>query len=300
MTSQTALQETPRFAQQPDGLCTRALSPEQIAQYHEDGFVVVPRFFDLEEIKPLDEACRADPTLKNAQTKVVWDDGTSCNFMCYTGLGNSMLGVMPRMARMVTNAETLLGQECYHYHSKIVRKLPNEGTVHWHQDYTAWYEDGCLYPDLVSCAVAIDPNTKENGCLKFVKKSHLLGRLENVADGNSVRANPAIIEKILEKLEVVYCELEPGDAVFFHSKTLHAGGYNHSTDARTLFYSTYNIVSNEPWCLDGQKHHRYRPLAKLSDSVLKERNYTSVLFADDELPPVETDDSRRNICVRSK
>ncbi len=31
---------------------TGLLSQEQVAQYHEDGFVIIPRFFDTEEIEP--------------------------------------------------------------------------------------------------------------------------------------------------------------------------------------------------------------------------------------------------------
>ena len=42
---------------------TRPLSPEQVARYHENGFVVIPSFFEIEEIKPLQQAFEKDPDI---------------------------------------------------------------------------------------------------------------------------------------------------------------------------------------------------------------------------------------------
>lgn len=45
------------------------------------------------------------------------------------------------------------------------------GTWEWHQDYGYWYGNGCLWPNMVAVIVAIDPNTRENGCLQLLKGS---------------------------------------------------------------------------------------------------------------------------------
>ena len=54
----------------------------------------------------------------------------------------------------------------------------------WHQDYGYWYENGCLTPDMGSVFIALDPCTKENGCLRVLSGSHKMGRLDHVSIGN--------------------------------------------------------------------------------------------------------------------
>ncbi len=276
------------------------LSKEQIAKYHEDGFLVVPGFFAPEEVAPLEEACQADPSIKNTQTTITWNDERVFKSVYWTDLGTSMLGVIPRITRLVNAVEVLLGEECYHWHSKIVRKLPGEGSIPMHQDYSTWYDDGCLYPDLLSCAIAISKSTRESGCLKVARQSHRLARIENISHGNSVVSRQELVEHALKTHEVIYCEQEPGDVVFFHSKTLHGGDENKSNYSRNLVYTVYNTVSNAPWRLEGQEHHRYKPLIKVPDSTLRDKNYTSILFGEDELPPLEYDVSDSHFSIRAK
>ncbi|CAD5966594.1 putative phytanoyl-CoA dioxygenase [Planktothrix tepida] len=268
---------------------THPLSPEQIAEYHAEGFVIVRGFFDPEELEPLQLACEEDPEIKGTQTSVTDHLGRTFKVATWTDLGNAMLGVIPRIARIVDAAEALLGMECYHWHSKLLRKQPHtDSVVNFHQDYWFWYYDGCLFPQLLTCTIAIDKNTKENGCLQIVKKSHLLGRLDQVSLGNDYGTEPERLEKILERLEIVHCELEPGDALFFHANTLHGSGSNYSDLPRTLIHCTYNAVSNSPFLTEGQEHHRYRPLHKLPDSILTDGGYDSI-FTKHEFHAVETE-----------
>jgi hypothetical protein len=203
-----------------------------------------------------------------------------------------MLGVVPRMARVVDAAEALLGQECYHWHSKIVRKRPQTNSVvGFHQDYWFWYHDGCLFPDILTCTIAVDQHTKENGCLQVVKKSHLMGRIDQVKRGNDYCTDPQRVEKILARLEMVHCEMEMGDALFLHGNALHWSDANVSEQPRTILHCTYNAIANAPFSVEGQEHHQYRPLQKLPDSILKEGSYDSV-FANHEFHKVETDEKR--------
>ncbi|MEC4983917.1 MAG: phytanoyl-CoA dioxygenase family protein [Oscillatoria sp. PMC 1068.18] len=275
------------------------LTQEQIAHYNEDGYVIVRNFFAPEEIEPLRQACDKDHSLNNTQSEVDYG-GTGFKLSVWSELGDSMLGVMPRMARVVDAAEALEGEECYHWHSKIVLKKPGEGTVAWHQGFGTWYEDYCLYPKIVSCCIAINENTPENGCLQIAKGSHHLGRIENVMlpNSNSNGTDPDRLKIVLERLEIVYCEMQPGDAVFFHANTLHGSDLNQTDDIRVALFCTYNVVSNEPYNLENQQHHRYIPLEKVPDSALREKQYNGI-FETQKFFEVETaDNPKTGVSIR--
>jgi ectoine hydroxylase-related dioxygenase (phytanoyl-CoA dioxygenase family) len=88
--------------------------------------------------------------------------------------------MIARCGRVAGGAERLLGGEAYHYHSKLTMKRPGGGgRWEWHQDYGYWYQNGCLYPDMLSVAVALEPATRENGCMQVLRGSHKLGRIEH-------------------------------------------------------------------------------------------------------------------------
>ena len=267
------------------------LTKEQIDHYHKHGYVFVRNFFSKEELEPLRLACEDDPELRDSRTLVDYG-GTGFKLSVWTKLGNSLLGVLPRMARIVDATEALEGEECYHWHSKIVLKKRGEGEVRWHQGFGTWYEDTCLYPKMVSCCIAVNENTRENGCLQIAKDSHHLGRLDNVMIGNSCATDPKRLEVVHERLEHIHCEMQQGDVVFFHANTLHGSDVNTTDSLRTLLFCTYNVTSNEPYNLENQQHHRYRPLNKLPDSVLLEKQYDGV-FETQQFHEKETDNSPR-------
>ena len=267
----------------------RPLTEEEITLFHKDGFIIIKNMFSAEELKPLQEAIKKDPTMTDSQTAVTYEDGQTWKVSAWTELGETFLGIMPRTARIIDAVELLLEEECYHWHSKIVRKQPGDGKVVWHTGFSAWYQDGCLYPRTITCSIAIDRNDIENGCLQILRGSHLMGRIDDVVMGNSVGGDPVRIEKAFENHELVYCEMEPGDALFFHAKTLHGSDGNNSDRPRSLIHSAFNARSNEPIFREKQKHHLYKPIDKLPDSILKDGNH--LVFDTETFHKQETTDN---------
>lgn len=251
----------------------RPLTEEEVSQFNRDGFIIIKNMFSQEELKPLQEALENDPTMADSQTVIKDNEGVSFKVSIWTDLGETFLGIVPRTARIIDAVELLLGEECYHWHSKILRKQPGDGKIAWHTDLSAWYEDGCLYPKAVTCTIAIDKNDTENGCLQILRGSHLMARIEDVVIGDTTGADPIRIAKAFENHELVNCELEPGDILFFHCNTLHGSDSNNSNRPRTLLHSSFNARSNEPIFREQQKHHLYKPIIKLADSLLLEGNY---------------------------
>jgi len=255
----------------------KKLDAAQVAAFQRDGYVIVPGFFAPEEIGPLAEACAADPSVGGRIRAVADSDGFAQEVVGWTDTSDTYLGKVAFLACMIANAEALLGAPCYHWHSKLSMKRPHApGKWDWHQDYPFWYDEGCLWPDMLTCTVAVDRTDEENGCMKLVRGSHRLGRVNHTTVGHAVGMDPERLALVLAQCEVVPMILAPGDACFFHANVLHASGPNVSDRPRTLLHCSYNTIANSPFVTEGQEHHRYKPFQVLPDSVLRDRDYAAV------------------------
>ncbi|MFA5120956.1 phytanoyl-CoA dioxygenase family protein [Zavarzinia sp.] len=254
------------------------LSPAQIADFKRDGFVIVPGFFSKEEIAPLHEACKADPTIGGRLRAVADSLGNPQEIIGWEDYAETYLGKVPFMARMIDNAAAILGQPVYHWHAKLSMKRPHSpGRWDWHQDFPYWYDEGCLWPDMLTVTIAVDPCDEANGCMKLVKGSHKLGRVDHMKVGEAVGFDPVRLELVLQQLETVPMIMAAGDACFFHGNTLHASGGNDSERPRTLLHASYNTIVNTPFIKEGQEHHAYKPYRKVPDSAIRLGDYTDVL-----------------------
>jgi len=57
--------------------------------------------------------------------------------------------------RIVGRIQHILDDRIVHYHHKMMLKEPKVGgSWEWHQDYGYWYNDGFLFPNMISCMVA--------------------------------------------------------------------------------------------------------------------------------------------------
>jgi ectoine hydroxylase-related dioxygenase (phytanoyl-CoA dioxygenase family) len=245
------------------------LATQQIASFHRDGYLFVEQFLDAEETALLAQAARHDDQLKAAAMGVKDTAGRRTNLSLWNHPGEDIYGMIARAEKTVNAMEQLLGDEVYHYHSKLSAKEPRVGGAwEWHQDYGYWYNNGCLWPDMASVFISIDPSTRENGCLQVLQGSHHLGRIEHGRFGEQTGADPERVNAALERLELVYCEMAPGTALFFHGNLLHASAANTSDKPRWGLLCCYNTRHNDPY---KESHHpRYTPLVKVPDSAIKQ------------------------------
>lgn len=247
---------------------TGPLSDEQVRKFHEDGYYVVRQLYDAEEMTLLSRAAREDKALDEHAVERRDGEGGVARLTLWNHPGDDIYGMFSRGRRLVEAAEQLLGGEVYHYHSKMNMKEPRVGGAWaWHQDYGYWYQNGCLFPDMLSVMVAVDPATRENGCLQVIRESHRLGRIDHVLTGDQAGADMERVNQVLKRLELVYVEMDAGDAVFFHGNTLHRSDQNRSDKPRWAMICCYNAASNDPY----KEHHhpRYTPLSKVDDEAIK-------------------------------
>ena len=261
---------TSAIAAPPVGLTAR-----QIADYHRDGYLIVERLFDAELCELLFKIGKAESELqrakKEAGTYAMKDSQGRVSKLWITGeLVDDLYSAIARSERVAGPMEQLLGGEIRHFHHKMMQKEPFVGGAwEWHQDYGYWYkQEGFLWPDLASCMIAVDRATRENGCLQVLRGSNRLGRIEHGVTGDQHGADLDRVQALLKHLELVYVELEPGSAVFFHSNTLHRSDQNRSPHPRWSLISCYatagNVAYRNPAGLRLQK------IEPLTDEQIKE------------------------------
>jgi ectoine hydroxylase len=216
-----------------------------VAKFRDEGFLIVRGLYSVEEARTLKAVARLDPLSfaindeTGKRSKIFFPESAS-----HTG---DVYNAVSRCSRMVDTVEALMGDEVWLYHHKVVMKdaesfhPEEEGRVGgrisnaWamHQDYGYWYhDDNRLYPDLGSCAVAMDTCTVQNGCMTVLKGSQKLGRLEHQTVDGQVNADPERVALVEATHERVSCTMSPGDALFFHANTLHASAPNSSLHPR--------------------------------------------------------------------
>jgi len=245
------------------------LKKDTLNEYERNGFLIARKMFDAAEIDLLRRAAKEDRELDQHSFGRGDGEGGTVRLSLWNHPGDTIYGMFARCETIVNSAEMLLDGEVYHYHSKMIMKDAKVGGAWaWHQDYGYWYQNGVLFPWLTSAFIAVDPATRENGCMQVLKQSHQMGRIDHVLTGDQAGADLERVREAEKRLELVYVEMDPGDVLFFHSNLLHRSDQNRSDKPRWAMICCYNAARNNPY---KEAHHpRYTPLHKVSDSAIRE------------------------------
>src|SRR6478752_2797941 len=227
------------------------LSAEQIATYQRDGCLEVKDFLSSEEVKKLQDIAFEDGMMRKHAFDLNDQTGKKTKLTLWYKPGNDTYGLLTRSNRIIASVNELMNGDSpvCHFHSKLMQKEPKVvGAWEWHQDYGYWYKNQFLYPDqLVSIMIALTEANKANGCLQVIKGSHKIGRVNHGFAGEQVGADMTMVNHSLQTMEHVYVEIEPGDALFFHSNILHRSEANLSDKPRWSLISCYNSLSNHAY-----------------------------------------------------
>jgi phytanoyl-CoA hydroxylase len=129
------------------------------------------------------------------------------------------------------------------HHNCVMTKHPTYGSLTgWHRDIRYW---SFGQSELVSTWLALGPETSRNGGLWLVPGSHAMALPPASFDAKQFLIpdqpdNAALIAG------AVSVELNEGDVLFFHCKTLHAAGRNESDKVKLSVVHTYHGIGNPP------------------------------------------------------
>ena len=246
------------------------LTSEQLKDYDRDGYLLLPDFFSASQMQRLEQVGVADQALEEGARDHMDQDGRVSRLSLHYALPDSAYAAYARSAAVVDPIEQLMGDRVFHYHHKMMMKEPLVGGAwEWHQDFGYWYSS-FLFPDMGSCMIAVDRASRANGCLQVLAGSHRMGRLDHGKVSSQTGIYLERVPVVEERFERVYCEMEPGTVLFFHSNLLHRSDANESPHRRWALICCYTATFNTPFhegaIGDFTPFERWNP-AQVADAV---------------------------------
>jgi ectoine hydroxylase-related dioxygenase (phytanoyl-CoA dioxygenase family) len=151
----------------------------------------------------------------------------------------------------VVPASQLLRGAVRFWHDQLFAKPARHGgVVAWHQDYSYWTRTEPMTH--LTCWIALDEASRDNGCLHYVPRSHKWSLLPKPALAGDMDAIQSVLSAEQKaQFAPIAIELEKGMATFHHPLMLH-GSYENRTDrprraaVLNVFRDGVRSASNEP------------------------------------------------------
>jgi len=238
------------------------LSREQLASYEEQGFILLPGVFNIDEVAELcreTERLKVDPSLTGRDELVLEPDSHRARSIFSVHRFSPVFDRLSRDPRILDKVRQILGSDVYIHHSRINIKRPLNGkSFPWHSDFETWHaEDGMPCMRALSAWVMLTPNTEFNGPLYLVPGSHrhfvaCRGYTPDNHHEQSLRKQeygvPSIdaLRQLVDAGGLAGAYGKAGTLVLHESNIMHGSPDNITPDARTNVFFVYNSVKNLP------------------------------------------------------
>ena len=235
-----------------------AYQGDHVAQYRRDGYAILRQVFPPEEVRRIGAA--ADEIHAEAvghgrsfrhgnlfYNVAPHPGGTpEVRMVQWPSYHQPVLNAVRLDPRMAALLEPLIGGDLKQIINQIHWKEPGgKGEFAWHQD-CQFREPAHAYRNLASAYVqtglAIDPQTPESGCMRFIPGSHLRGdlKLDTPLEVLGVAMDDAVLRSAgLSAGDAVDVILQPGDLALWSPFLVHGSGVNRSDHRRRLYVNGY-------------------------------------------------------------
>jgi ectoine hydroxylase-related dioxygenase (phytanoyl-CoA dioxygenase family) len=214
------------------------LTDEQVAFFHEHGYVSGIRVLDMRQVEALRDEL-AEWFQPDHEGRDLWyefhtNESADPDRVLFHALG--AWRIKPGFHDLLWNpaftlpASQLLGGAVRFWHDQLFCKPARHGgVVAWHQDYSYWTRTVPMQH--LTCWIGLDDSTRDNGCLQYIDGSHrwnLLPITGLAGDMDAIREvlTPAQWETFQNPVAI---ELKAGEASFHHPLMVH-GSYANATD----------------------------------------------------------------------
>ena len=256
------MHENSKPSSKPDTNLLYQLSGTELRHYREEGFLIRPAVFQGDELAGLIDAVEAAVSRAHGEVpggktyfldgrRFVDVDAMTVQYEHQPGSEtikviepahhlDTRLDQLVRDPRITQPVRDIIGaSEIGIWTNKLNLKRGEEGTgFGWHQDSPYWVHD-CQHVDLLpNVYLAFDEATRDNGCLKVIRRSHLQGCLPGTDNGTQLGGfytDP----NCFDESDEVLLEAPAGSLVFFDPHTIHGSEPNRTTGARRAMVMTY-------------------------------------------------------------
>ena len=216
------------------------LSDDQVRLFHANGYLAGVRVLTDDQVSALrtELAAVMDPAHPGHELFYEFhsNESTEPSTVLFHALG--AWRVAPGFHDLLWNpafvvpASQLLNGRVRFWHDQLFCKPPRHGgSVAWHQDYSYWTRTEPIAH--LTCWIALDDATVENGCLQYVPGSHRWDLLPKPALAGTMDAIESVLtDEQKAAFAPMAAELPRGHAAFHHPLMLHGSSANRSDRPR--------------------------------------------------------------------
>jgi ectoine hydroxylase len=254
------------------------LTAAQLAEFHADGFLVLPGLFSAAEV---DVLLAELPRLFREETPANIREKASGEVRTVMGLHlrSDVFARLCRHPRFVEPARQILGTDrLYIQQAKVNAKVAFSGEAwQWHYDFATHHaEDGVPEPLALNLHVFLDDVTEHNGPLVFIRGSHREGPVRTTLDTETTSyalwtVDNETVARLAGKDRLVTATGAAGTALIFGDCLVHGSPPNMSPWDRRIFSVILNPIANAQtrFARPDYKHHRdLTPVVPLADDCL--------------------------------
>ncbi len=130
-------------------------------------------------------------------------------------------------------------------YDQLIAKGPGkrDAVFHWHQDLAYWFETDDART--ATCWLAVDPSTRANGCMRFVKGSHRESTLRphHPLHGDRDQSHTLLTTVDEARDTVIDAEIARGDITVHNERICHGSGGNFSSGWRRAYIVAFRSES---------------------------------------------------------
>ena len=235
------------------------LSDEQVAHYQRDGYVSGVRVLSEEQVGRLRDELHelTDPNHPANQLFYEFHSNESVDQsrVLFHALGAWRIApafhdILWNPAFTVPASQLLEGAVRFWHDQLFCKPAQHGGVVAWHQDYSYWTRTQPMAH--LTCWIALDDATRDNGCLQYIPGSHRWQLLPVTGLAGDMDAIQSVLSEEQRKaFQPVAIELKRGEASFHHPLMVH-GSYENRTDGPrratviNVFRDGVRSASNDP------------------------------------------------------
>jgi len=213
------------------------LSDEQVAHFHERGYLSGVRVLDDEQVEQLrgELAELVDPAHRGNDLFYEFNsnESTDPSRTLFHALGAWRIApgfhdLLWSPAFTVPASQLLQGAVRFWHDQLFCKPAHHGGVVAWHQDYSYWTRTKPMAH--LTCWIGLDDATRENGCLQYIPGSHRWELLPVTGLAGDMDAIQTVLtDEQKSEFRPVAIELKKGQCAFHHPLMVH-GSYENSTD----------------------------------------------------------------------